>query len=213
MLGFSSKTQVNRPFKLSDLLKMLQADKTVKENAKLIRSITLANVINSQTTAFIDDGKVKEIYIFEISLKEKEIPKEFIGAFDKFIELHTLFIFECNEEYTCYGALKSKGEKGIKTGKYYQTDWSKQAPKIEIPLSANSLDDIYTVLVDELIPIEANEEESVDDFVARYDEITRLKKEITKKQKQVDNEKQPKRRFELNAELKELKKQLNNLQG
>ena len=41
----------------------------------------------------------KEIYVFNIRLKEKRIPIDFIKAFDRNIELHTYFIFEFEEEF------------------------------------------------------------------------------------------------------------------
>jgi hypothetical protein len=81
----------------------------------------------------------------------------------------------------------------------------------KVPLSVSSLDDVYTFLIDELIPITARQGESTLEFVVRYGDIIRLKKEIAKKQKQVDNERQSKRRFELNDELKKLKKELEKL--
>ncbi len=213
MLGFSSKTKVNKPFKVNDLLKMLQADKPLKESAKIIRSITLSNVLNKETMNLIEVGNVKEIYIFQVALTDKQIPKEFIAAFDKFIQLHTLFVLEYDGEYACYGALKNNGEKGMKVGKYYGTEWDKQLPEMQLPLSIGSLDDIYTAIVDMLIPIEANSGENVEDFLVRYEKILQLKKAIEKMQKQVANERQPNLKMELNDKLKALKKELQILEG
>lgn len=62
-----------------------------------------------------------------------------------------------------------------------------------------------------LIPIVAKKDEPTSDFVARYDKINKLKAEIAKLQKQVDGEQQSKKRFELNDQLKELKKELYRL--
>ena len=45
-------------------------------------------------------------------------------------------------------------------------------------------------------------------FLARYGTIRKLKYEIDKKQRHVDNERQSKKRFEINDELKKLKEQL-----
>ena len=77
----------------------------------------------------------------------------------------------------------------------------------------NSIDDIYTAIIDELIPITANQGEETADFVARFDRINKLKVEIARLQKQVDNERQPKKRFELNDELKKLKNELKSLEN
>lgn len=156
-------------------------------------------------------GDVKEIYIFEIALSDKTIPVLFISALDKVVNFHTVFILRHNAEAMLYGAYKEYGEKNIKVGKYYSTEWAAES-SIKLPLNVSSLDDIYTAIIDELIPITARKAESTKDFVTRYDEILRLQKEIAKLQKLVDNEKQPKKRFELNDRLKEIKKELDKLE-
>ena len=211
MLNLSTKTQVNRRFTLRELYKQITADKTVKEDAKSILSVTLSNVLSNETMNFTDNGTVKEIYIFTISLADKNIPSLFISALDKAINLNTFFVLEVADEYCFYGAYKEKTEKGVKLGKYYQTEWKKSAEKTSLPIDVKNLDDVYTFLIDELIPITARKEENTADFVNRYGEILRLKKEIEKLQKQVDTEKQSKKRFELNDKLKELIKELNKL--
>lgn len=208
MLNLSTKTQVNRRFTLRELYKQITADKTVKEDAKSILSVTLSNVLSNDTMNFTDTGTVKEIYIFTISLADKNIPSLFISALDKAINLNTFFVLEVADEYCFYGAYKEKTEKSVKIGKYYQTEWEKSTEKTSLPIDVKNLDDVYTFLIDELIPITARSEENTADFVNRYGEILRLKKEIEKLQKQVDTEKQSKKRFELNDRLKKLKKEL-----
>lgn len=211
MIIFSSKTAVNRRFTLRELFRQINPDKAVKDDSKVITSIVLSNVLSNDTMNFNERGKVKEIYIFDITLSEKRIPSLFITALDKAINLNTLFVFTCDGETCLYGAYKEKTEKSVKLSKYYQTEWMKSQSKTTIPLSVRSLDDVYTFLIDELIPIEARESETTEGFVARYEQILKIKKDIDKLQKLVDSEKQPKIRFELNDQLKVLKKQLEEL--
>lgn len=211
MFELSTKTQVDKRFKMPELYKLIGASKEVKTDAANINSVTLTNVLNSDTMNLPFGNNVKEIYIFEIALSEKTIPVLFISALDKAINFHTVFILRHNAETMLYGTYKEYGEKNIKVGKYYFTEWSAER-LIKLPLNVSSLDDIYTAIIDELIPITARKAEITKDFVARYDEILRLQKEIAKLQKLVDNEKQPKKRFELNDRLKELKKELDKLE-
>lgn len=207
MFDLSTKTQVNKRFKLTELYKLMVADKPVKDNARTISSVTLSHVLSKATLNLSDSGMVKEIYIFEIILTEKTIPSLFISSLDKTINLHTLYLLRYNEEFCLYGCYKEHSEKGVRLGKFYATDWSPDR-EIALPLGVESLDNIYTALIDELIPIQARQNEPTKEFVARYEEILSLEKEIAKLQKQVDSEKQPKKRFELNGKLKELKKKL-----
>lgn len=213
MFDLSSKTQVNRKFRLTELYKMMAADKDVKTDAKSIISVVLSNVISQDTMNLSSTGTVQEIYIFDIELENKNIPTLFISSLDKAINLHTVFILHCENEQILYGCFKERTEKGVKLGKYYKTDWTTETAPISLPLNVTSIDDIYTALIDVLIPIEANAGEQTSDFVARFDKINKLKSEIERKQKQVDNERQSKRRFELNDELKKLKNELKSLEN
>lgn len=213
MFDLSSKTKVNRKFRLAELYKMMAADKDIKADAKNIVSVVLTNVLSQDTMNLSSDGKVKEVYIFDIELNSKTLPTLFISSLDKAINLHTVFILKCDDEQMLYGCYKEKSEKGVKLGKYYGTDWTKEKTPISLPLNVNNIDDIYTAIIDELIPITANQGEETSDFVARFDRINKLKKEIARLQKQVDNERQSKKRFELNDELKKLKKELDSLQN
>lgn len=213
MFDLSSKTKVNRKFRLAELYKMMGADKDIKADAKNIVSVILTNVLSQDTMNLSSDGKVKEVYIFDIELNTKTLPILFISSLDKAINLHTVFILKCDDEQMLYGCYKEKTEKGVKLGKYYGTDWTKEKTPISLPLNVNNIDDIYTAIIDELIPITANQGEETSDFVARFDRINKLKTEIARMQKQVDNERQPKKRFELNDELKKLKKELESLEN
>lgn len=212
MFELSSKTQVNRKFKTTELYKVTSADKAIKADMINIGSVTLTNVLNNDTLNLSVKGEVKEIYVFEIVLTTKTATSLFISALDKATNFHTIFILKCGNEEMLYGAFKEYSEKGMKIGKYYFTDWSTERT-VALPLGVNSLDEIYTAIIDELIPITARQTESTKDFVARYGEVVKLKKEIEKLQRLVDTEKQSKRRFELNDELKALKSRMKNLES
>lgn len=109
-----------------------------------------------------------------------------------------------------YGAYKEYVEKDMKIGRYYATEWSEIR---ETPLPpVTSLDEMYTFFIDELIPISARKGETTREFVERYDAVVKLKKEIEKLQKLVDKEVQPRRRFEYNDQLKQKKKELEELE-
>jgi hypothetical protein len=208
MFDLSSKTKVNRRFRLAELYKLMAADKDVKADAKGILSVVLMNVLSQDTMNVPVGDIVKEIYIFDIELSSKSIPALFISSLDKAINLHTLFVLRFSDERMLYGCYKEKTEKGVKLGKYYSTDWTKAQTPISLPLNVFSMDDIYMAIIDRLIPIAAKQNETTSDFVARYDMIRKLKFEIDKKQRQVDNERQSKKRFKLNDDLKKLKEQL-----
>ena len=195
---------MNRRFKQSELYKVMDADKSVRADGKQVLSVTLTNVLSPATLNFRTVGEVKEIYVFALDLADKTIPATFIAALDKAINLHTVFVLQIAGQSMLYGAYKERTEKGVRCSKYYSTSWQTESPSVFIPSWVASIDDIYTAIIDELIPITAREGEPTKDFVDRYESILRLHKEIAKMQALVDAEKQAKKRFELNAKLKEL---------
>lgn len=208
MFVVSSKTQVNKKFRFQELFKLMAADKAVRVDAKTVLSVTLANVLSSDTLNLPAKGKVKEIYIFDIELSSKTIPALFISTLDKAINLNTIFALHYDGKEMLYGAYKERTDKGVKIGKYYGTDWKDQSEQITVPLDVTSLDEIYKAMIGTLIPLDADDDEDISNFVARYEQVTKLKKEIDKLQSRVDAEKQSKKRFELNEQLKQMKKEL-----
>lgn len=207
MIELSSKTRVDKKFRLNELFKLTAADKTIKDSAKNVLSVTLANVLSKDTLNLRQSGTVKEIYVFVIELSSDAIPAPFITALDKAINLHTIFVLRYNGKEIFYGCYKQIADSAVKLGKYYSTDWQDENLAVNLPISVSCIDDVYTTLIDLLIPITARPEEPTGDFVVRYDTILKLDKEIEKLQRLVDSEKQSKKRFELNERLKELKKQ------
>lgn len=208
MFVFSSKTQVNKKFRFQELFKLMSADKAVKADAKTVLSVTLANVLSSDTLNLPAKGKVKEIYVFDIELSSKTIPALFISTLDKAINLHTIFVLHYDRKEMLCGAYKQMTDSNVKVGKYHLTKWRDASTPTSIPLDVSSLDDVYKAIMQELVSMPARMDESARAFVTRCEQVAKLKKDIDKLQRQVDIEKQSKIRFELNDELKKLKKEM-----
>lgn len=208
MFVFSSKTQVNKKFKLSELFKLISADKSVKADARCVLSVVLSNVLSSATTNLPSKDGVREIYIFDIELSESTIPQLFISSLDKVVRFHTVFVLHCGEKEMLCGAYKQMTDSNVKVGKYHLTKWRDASTPTSIPLDVSSLDDVYKAIMQELVSMPARMDESARAFVTRCEQVAKLKKDIDNLQRQVDIEKQSKIRFELNDELKKLKKEM-----
>ena len=68
MFDFSSKTYVNKEYKVSDFLRQINASKEIRRDAKVIQKIFFQNVINSETLNVDANSKYKDIYIIKIIL-------------------------------------------------------------------------------------------------------------------------------------------------
>ena len=208
MIEFSSKTKVDKAFRMSELLTSIKADKTVRADAKGVRRVTLANIISNTTLNVHTEGEVKEIYVFEIEVEEDAVPQIFISALDKEIYFHTLFVLCSDGGRRLCAAYKHISDRSVKTGKYYIGERMDNCAIIKLPLAADTPDEIYAEIFAAILPIPRRRKESAEEYVTRFEGVRKLKAEAEKLQKAVNTERQAKQRFELNGKLKEIKKEI-----
>lgn len=205
MFNFSTITLINKNFKLSDLNKQIHASKECKEQEKIIENITLKNIISPKTLNSEIDKEIKEVYIFEIKMKERFIPEIFIRELDKNIKLMTLYIIK-HEDYEC-GLIAYKKDKY--KDKYYSTNWDNKT-NYDIPLGS-SVSQTYKFILSKFFQYEPFEKETVDMYVKRNNQLSKLDYQISMTEKAVYNESQSKKKFEYNARLKKYKEEKDKL--
>lgn len=209
MFNFSSKTLVNREYKVSDFLKQIKASKEVKEDAKKIDKIFFQNVINANSINVEEDIKYQNIYVIKLVLKTSMLPRLFIEELDKNIGFHTYFVCEFETHICTTLAYKEIGN-AVKIGtKYYGHAFAIDEP-VELP-RINSVADAYKAILAYEIGIKAKESESPEEYVSRVKAINKLEFQISKTDKAIQYETQPKKKFEYNERLRKYKKELNLL--
>lgn len=211
MFVFNSKTMINRVFTTKEILNLVNADKNIKKELVLIENLTLSNVINKNTLNMKSDESCKEIYIFKIKLKEKKIPLEFIKCLDKAILLHTYFLFQFEDEFKEMCIYRYIESNSIKRGNIYETDWSKKILK-ELPFCM-SIQEIYNNLIFNLVPLNPNDNETLDCFLHRFNEIQKIKKEIKALEQKAFKEVQPRKKFDIGREIQKKREKLKILGG
>lgn len=211
MFNFSEKTQANITFKMSELFRTLKADKQVKADASNIVEIKLANILSPDRTFMEASEQVKEIYVIEIKLNTRNVPMLFIDTFNKYIEFQTLFKLVYKDEIKYISSLKQFTEGKMKVLKTFESDWHKEELK-ELPIT-NKLENVFKEIIRNINNTSFRLEESFDCYVSRLDTIRKLKSEIEKLTKTMNNEKQPNLRMTLNDKIKQMKKQLTELEG
>lgn len=199
MFNFSTKTEVRKVLKLSDIFKQIGADKEIRKNAQSIKSLILNNVISKRTLNTDSESKYKEIYVFKIAVDDQNIPLEFIKKLDDSIKFPTLFILESNGMKSGYIAYKYGNNKG----KFYSTSWNNN-PKYELPL-VTSVDEIYKFIFSKFLKYEPKKNESVDDYLKRHLSLAKLDFQINSTQIAINKENQSKKKFEYNSRLKKYK--------
>lgn len=209
MYNFSSKTFVGKEYKVSDFLTQIKASKEVKEDAKVIKSIIFKNVINAQSLNTTEDKEYQNIYVIQLSLKERTIPRLFIEELDKNIAFHTYFIFEYNDEFATMIAFKEINQKVKISSKYYLSDFKKRQA-IDVPM-INNVKDMYKFILSQEIGIPARSIESPNDYNTRVKVINKLNFQISKTESAIVYETQPKKKFEYNERLRRYNTELDEL--
>jgi len=143
---------------------------------------------------------VEEIQIFEVILKEKELPKKVFSIIDKIIPYPILY--ECRyNDHVAYVISYNK--------EYYNTDRDEE---IEFDLTWTNLDRVYQNIISKFITEEQIETwEEFDDLIAWKQKKEELEKDIEKLKSKIRKEIQMKDKVPLNMELQKKKKELEEL--
>ena len=205
MFEFSSKTRVDRPFKMTDLFRQMNASKEAKKDAACIEKIVLKNVLSPTTLNCEADKEIKEIYVFEITVCSRTVPEIFIKELDQSIKLHTLFNIRDGEFELSMISYKTGNAKG----KYYATNWE-SGPDFPVPL-VNSVPELYKYILSKFLKYPPFEEESVGEYLKRYNQLIKLDYQINSTTIAIARENQSKRKFEYNTRLKGYKEERERL--
>ena len=153
--------------------------------------------------------------LFEIKLNEKKLDESVLRQIDKETPYHIIFLLEYEGKYQAWTAYKETAVSGnnvFKVGNYYHTEWLKES---ELPLKVDGLnvDKVYENFVRQIAgdALYTERQESLKESVERDNQKMELQKQIVVLQQKVRKEKQLNKQVQLNAELKNLKKKLEEL--
>ena len=211
MFKFSEKTQVNIQFKMLELFRTIKADKVVKADAGNVTKVTLSNVLSPDRTNMESSDNVKEIYVFDLELNSNKIPEKFIEALNKSINFQTLLTLRYNDKVKYIIAVKIIDDEKIKILKTFESDWQEET--LDDMPSSVKLENIYKQMITKFTLYPFRIDENFKQYVDRMSAIKKQKSEIEKQTKIMNAEKQPNIKMKLNDEIKQMKKELQELEG
>lgn len=205
MFQFSSKTVVNKQFKLTDLFRQMNATREARKDALAITRITLTNVLSPATLNCDASKEIKEVYVFEIQVSARYVPELFIKELDNSIKLHTLF----NVHHEDYELSMISFKSGSNKGKYYSTNWESN-DDYAVPL-VNNVPELYKFILSKFLKYPPFESETPEEYIRRHNQLVKLDFQINSTTIAISRESQSKRKFEYNARLKQYKEERENL--
>jgi hypothetical protein len=179
-----------------------------------INQIVWRNKI-APATANIAAGKsVREIEVFSLKLNQRSLDIKVLSQIDREIPYHLLFLLEYDSEGQAWIGYKEESRTNpgtFKPGTYYHTEWA-PLERLSLKLDGLNMDDAYESFIrqiadDRLAPDACDIKEAI----GRDERRQKLRREIAALTKKVQGEKQFNRQVALNAELKRLRAELEEL--
>ncbi|MCA9469391.1 MAG: DUF4391 domain-containing protein [Nitrospira sp.] len=159
---------------------------------------------------------VPEIQIFTITLKSGELKEDVLRCIDKAIPFPILFEIHYDgkcKAMSCYKRPSEADSTKWVVSDYFVSSWMPDnSLRKPLPITLD-LGALYEELLLPLMPYPALAKEKLHDRVARLSLIRSLEKELAKTEARLAKEKQFNRKVEINAEIRTMKQQLEQLTG
>lgn len=157
---------------------------------------------------------VPEIQIFDISLKTPELNEDVLRCIDKAIPFPIFYQLHYAHRIQTIAAYKrpseADSEKWVIDG-YFASDWqATDAERQSLPVALD-LPGLYEQMLRQLLPLSAHEHETLRAQVERLAEWRSKQNEYQKLQVRLNKEKQFNRKVEINAQLRRIKTELDQL--
>ena len=203
MLGLPRSTQVNRRVAKEKLYQNATLTPQTREMIKeQIESVIWKNKL-ADSTVGINAGKdIKEIQVFEVQLRQRELDKRVLPAIAKAIPYKILFILVFGDEAQLWIEA---------SGTFYNTDWQPLGG-FALKFDGLNLDAVYENLARQISGGRLGTDGDIEEAVDRDKKRQKLERDIAALEKKLLREKQFNKQVELNGELKRLRKELEELQ-
>lgn len=216
MLGLPKTTDFNRRIpkqKFYDNLSVTPAIKRIFIDQ--IKIIYWRNKIAASTMNLAGGQTVTEIEVFEIQLNQPSLDEAVLKLIDKEIPYHILFLLTYEDKVQAwigYKEVTASGAGAFKVNRYYHTEWI-PLDKLQLPLTGLNLDSVYENYVRQIAgdALNADSGEGLKEAVDREKKQRELEKKIAALEAKIRKEKQLNRQMEMNAELKKIKHEVQNM--
>ena len=215
MLGLPKSTEFNRRIPKQKFYENLTISPALKRAfVEQVKVIWWRSKIAAATMNLAAGVAVTEIEIFEVCLSTPQLDETVLRQMDKEIPYHILFLLEYEGKYQAWTAYKEaagSGSNAFKVGTYYHTDWMEESA-LPLKLDGLNTDKVYENFVRQIAgDVLSGADETLKESVERDKRRQELQKQIAVLQVKVRREKQFNRQVELNGQLKQMKKELEEL--
>ena len=202
MYGLPQRTEINKPLHKTKVFEKFDLTASQRDSFDAdISRMFITHVVAESTIPTIKAGnEIADFYIIEVSLKRREYVPKNIELLAKFIPRKILFVLHFEEQ----------AQLAIHHTKLICSTWQ-QCDTLNISLTGLNLDAVWENIVATIGSITVQEGNTLTEQIKSDEQKSKLQKQIQLLQQKLNKEKQYNRQIEINAEIKRLKKQLNDI--
>ena len=202
MYGLPQRTEINKPLHKTKVFEKFDLTASQRDSFDAdISRMFITHVVAESTIPTIKAGnEIADFYIIEVSLKRREYAPKNIELLAKFIPRKILFVLHFEEQ----------AQLAIHHTKLICSTWQ-QCDTLNIPLAGLDLDAVWENIVATIGSITVQEGNTLTEQIKSDEQKSKLQKQIQLLQQKLNKEKQYNTQIEINAEIKRLKKQLNDI--
>ena len=185
-----------------------------------VENIRWAYKLASSTIHLQDQEDLKEIQIFRVKSRVKDLDVSILSFIDKLILTPIVFEVVYQDKVkvvATYKRLNQADKTKAVIGQYYASEWLEDHDRIELPIYLK-LADLYEHFIAQILPIALskdqendNESVSIELQLQKSQQLESLQKQFDQLQSKLRNERQFNRRVELNKQLQNLQLQINRI--
>jgi len=199
MFGLPKSTEINKQLPKKAIFEKFKPNAAERKLFdEQINRLSIVTEISPQTVSIAADEDVAAIYIILVHMKTVDCDKKNIILLSKLIDQNMLFALQYD------GDIKFAA---YRANRVLMSD-SKPIDEWKFKLKGLDLKAIWDGLVADVAQIEPVEDKDLDEIIIRKEFQEKLKKQILVLEKKAINERQPRRKWDLAEEIKQLKEQL-----
>lgn len=212
MIGLPVSTEFNKRIPKQKFYENIAVTSAMKKAfVEQIRIIYWRNKIATTNLNLVAGEQVTEIEVFEVRLSAPELDESVLHQIDREIPYHILFLLEYEGKYRAVIGYKevAAGKTAFKVDRYYYTEWL-EADELPVHLDGLSLDAVYENFVRQIAGTALGSDEfaTLKESVEQQKQREQLEKQIAALEAKIRKEKQPKKKFELVQELRNIQGKL-----
>ena len=203
MFGLPKTTEINKQLPKKAIFEKFKpnaADRKLFDEQ--INRLSIVAEISPQTVSIAADEEVVAIYIILVLMKTVECDKKNIILLSKLINQNMLFALQY-EDAVKFAAYRA--DRVVMSDSRSMDDW-------ELKLKGLNLRSTWDALIADISGLEPADGKSLDEMIIQNENIKRLEKKIAILEKKAMIERQPRRKWDLAQEIKQLKEQLKGAQ-